>query len=102
WVLTGSCSGSTFIQTVFGVLRFMSRILKSTLRCLIPTLALMLAPTLASAEDVGKLPASVSSALASARVPASAFSLAVIPLGGQGMSQFVNADQAFNPASTMK
>ena len=80
----------------------MSRILTSSLRCLIPVFALALASAPVSAQDAGKLPSQVSSALASARVPASAFSLAVIPLEGQGMSQFVNADQAFNPASTMK
>ncbi|WP_150299044.1 D-alanyl-D-alanine carboxypeptidase/D-alanyl-D-alanine endopeptidase [Pseudomonas profundi] len=80
----------------------MSSFFQFTFRSLIPALALALVAAPISAEDVGKLPAKVSSALASARVPASAFSLAVIPLEGQGMSQFVNADQAFNPASTMK
>ncbi|QIB52528.1 D-alanyl-D-alanine carboxypeptidase/D-alanyl-D-alanine-endopeptidase [Pseudomonas sp. OIL-1] len=80
----------------------MSPFFQFTFRSLIPALALAMVAAPISAEDVGKLPAKVSSALASARVPASAFSLAVIPLEGQGMSQFVNADQAFNPASTMK
>ncbi|SDS42639.1 D-alanyl-D-alanine carboxypeptidase / D-alanyl-D-alanine-endopeptidase (penicillin-binding protein 4) [Halopseudomonas xinjiangensis] len=75
---------------------------KVSLRHLVPALALFATADLSVAADAGKLPAQVSSALAAAKIPASAFSLAVIPLEGQGMAQFVNADQAVNPASTMK
>jgi len=73
-----------------------------SLRCLLPVLGVALMPVPALATDAGKLPAQVSSALANARIPAESFSLAVIPLENQGMAQFVNADQVFNPASTMK
>lgn len=76
--------------------------IKFSLRCLLPVLGVALASAPALAVDAGKLPAQVSSALANARIPAESFSLAVIPLENQGMAQFVNADQVFNPASTMK
>jgi serine-type D-Ala-D-Ala carboxypeptidase/endopeptidase (penicillin-binding protein 4) len=76
--------------------------IKFSLRCLIPAIGIVLAPTAALATDAGKLPSQVSAALANARIPAEAFSLAVIPLEGQGMAQFVNADRVLNPASTMK
>ncbi|UAW97069.1 D-alanyl-D-alanine carboxypeptidase/D-alanyl-D-alanine-endopeptidase [Halopseudomonas nanhaiensis] len=76
--------------------------LKFSLRYLIPAIALLAAPVATVAADSGTLPAQVRSALANAKIPASAFSLAVIPLEGQGMAQYVNADQAVNPASTMK
>ena len=75
---------------------------KVSLRSVLPALVLLAAPLPALAADSGKLPAQVGSALAAAKIPASAFSLAVIPLEGQGMAQFVNADLAVNPASTMK
>lgn len=80
----------------------MLKSIKFSLRCLLPVLGVALAPTPVLAVDAGKLPAQVSSALANARIPAESFSLAVIPLENQGMAQFVNADQVFNPASTMK
>ena len=74
--------------------------LKRALLCL-PLLGL-LAHTIAYAEDSGTLPAKVSTALTDAQIPDDALSLAVIPLEGQGMAQFVNADIPVNPASTMK
>lgn len=76
--------------------------IRYTLRSLIPALGLFVTAGVATAADEGKLPAQVNSALTSARIPAQSFSLAVIPLEGQGMSQFVNADRELNPASTMK
>ncbi|MDR3428105.1 MULTISPECIES: D-alanyl-D-alanine carboxypeptidase/D-alanyl-D-alanine endopeptidase [Silvimonas] len=47
------------------------------------------------------LPAPVANALASAKLPASALSLAVVPLD-RGPGQYWNADVPANPASTMK
>ena len=80
----------------------MLRLKKLSLYCLLP-LAVALASGASLAEsDRGTLPARVSSALATAKIPADAFSLAVIPLEGQGMAQFVNADHPVNPASTKK
>ena len=74
---------------------------KRTLLCLVPVLGLLANPV-AFAADSGPLPAKVSSALAAAKIPNGALSLAVIPLEGQGLPQFVNADVPVNPASTMK
>ena len=79
----------------------MSTRFKRTLLCLVPVLGLLANPV-AFAADSGPLPAKVSSALAAAKIPNGALSLAVIPLEGQGLPQFVNADVPVNPASTMK
>ncbi len=76
---------------------------KQRLCCLITALGLSFAaPLWAESGDQGRLPGQISTALANAQIPANAFALAVIPLEGQGMPQFVNADQPLNPASTMK
>src|SRR5690606_22519831 len=69
---------------------------------LIPLAGFLTSSDILAQSDRGSLPARVSSALAAAKIPTDAMSLAVIPLGGQGMAQFVNADQPVNPASTMK
>lgn len=75
---------------------------KLSVCCVLPLVAMLTLPVSAAGGDRGHLPAKVSSALNTAKIPADAFSLAVIPLEGQGMAQFVNADQPVNPASTMK
>tara|TARA_B100000519_G_scaffold130846_1_gene112994 strand:- start:81 stop:1553 length:1473 start_codon:yes stop_codon:yes gene_type:complete len=72
------------------------------LLCLMPMLAVSAFSTPLHAADSGTLPARVESALQSAKIPSDAVALAVIPLEGQGMAQFINADTPVNPASTMK
>ena len=80
----------------------MLRLKKLSLCCFL-SLAGVLASSASFAEsDRGTLPAKVSSALAAAKIPGDAMALAVIPLEGQGLAQYVNADQPVNPASTMK
>lgn len=77
--------------------------LKKLFLCsLIPLAGFLTSSEILAQSDRGSLPARVSSALAAAKIPTDAMSLAVIPLEGQGMAQFVNADQPVNPASTMK
>lgn len=80
----------------------MLRLKKIAFYCLIPFAGLLVSATAVAANDRGSLPARVSSALAAAKIPTNAFSVAVIPLEGQGLAQYVNADQPVNPASTMK
>ena len=80
----------------------MLRLKKLSLYCLIPLAGLFAGGDLLAQSDRGTLPAKVSSALAAAKIPGDAMALAVIPLEGQGLAQFVNADQPVNPASTMK
>lgn len=80
----------------------MLRLKKLSLCCLIPLAGLVASGDLLAQSDRGTLPAKVSSALAAAKIPGDAMALAVIPLEGQGLAQFVNADQPVNPASTMK
>ncbi|MBQ0743047.1 MAG: D-alanyl-D-alanine carboxypeptidase, partial [Pseudomonas sp.] len=75
--------------------------LRYSLRRLLPATALLLSTTVL-ATDLSSLPNQVRNSLDSARIPASAMSLAIIPLEGQGIAQYVNADQEVNPASTMK
>lgn len=75
---------------------------KLSLFCLLPIMAMLSLPVTAAESDRGRLPATVNSALTAAKIPADSFALAVIPLEGQGMAQYVNADQPVNPASTMK
>ena len=57
---------------------------------------------LCGSVQAGQLPGQVARALEAGKLPSSAMSLAVIPLDGQGVAQFVNADTPVNPASTMK
>src|SRR5690554_7008837 len=77
--------------------------LKKLFLCsLIPLAGFLTSSEILAQSDRGSLPARVSSALAAAKIPTDAMSLVVIPLEGQGMAQFVNADQPVNPASTMK
>ncbi|MFA5677648.1 MAG: D-alanyl-D-alanine carboxypeptidase/D-alanyl-D-alanine-endopeptidase [Pseudomonas sp.] len=80
----------------------MLRLKKSVLCSLIPLIGLLSSSDILAQSDRGSLPARVGSALSAAKIPADAFSLAVIPLEGQGIAQFVNADHPVNPASTMK
>ena len=80
----------------------MLRLKKLSLLCLLPLAGLLASGTALAASNQGSLPARVSSALATAKIPADAFSVAVIPLEGQGLAQYINADQPVNPASTMK
>src|SRR5690554_4463302 len=80
----------------------MLRLKKLSLYCLLPLAVALTSGTSLAESDRGTLPARVASALAAAKIPTDAFSLAVIPLEGQGMAQFVNADHPVNPASTMK
>ncbi|TVP91207.1 MAG: D-alanyl-D-alanine carboxypeptidase/D-alanyl-D-alanine-endopeptidase [Pseudomonadaceae bacterium] len=76
---------------------------RTLLRCLLPMAGLLiLAPSLSADNRPLQLPASISQALSNAQIPTNAMSLAIIPLEGQGLAQFVNAEQAVNPASTMK
>ncbi|SDU05096.1 D-alanyl-D-alanine carboxypeptidase/D-alanyl-D-alanine endopeptidase [Halopseudomonas salegens] len=76
---------------------------RTLLRCLLPiTGLLLLAPCVSADNSALQLPEAVNQALSNAQVPANALSLAVIPLEGQGLAQFVNAEQVVNPASTMK
>lgn len=70
--------------------------------CALPLIATLALPLSAAEGDRGRLPAKVNAALATAKIPADALSLAVIPLEGQGLAQYINADQPVNPASTMK
>jgi len=63
-------------------------------------LILCLSMPVAQAGD--SLPASVAAALQAARLPASALSVAVVPLGGGEPFLQVNAGRGVNPASTMK
>ena len=62
------------------------------LLCLMPMLAVSAVSTPLHAADSGTLPARVETALQSAKIPSDAVALAVIPLEGQGMAQFINAD----------
>ena len=80
----------------------MLRLKKLSLCCLIPLAGLLASSELFAQSDRGSLPSRVSASLAAAKIPTDALSLAVIPLEGQGMAQFVNADHPVNPASTMK
>lgn len=48
------------------------------------------------------LPAPISQALRASGIQSQALSIAAIPLNGPGQATFINADQAMNPASTMK
>lgn len=80
----------------------MLRLKKLSLYCLLPFAGILVTPAAIAQSDRGTLPAKVTSALSAAKIPADAFSLAVIPLEGQGMAQFINADHPVNPASTMK
>lgn len=75
--------------------------LRHSLRRLLPATALLLSTSVLAA-DLSTLPSQVRSSLDSARIPSTAMSLAIIPLEGQGVAQYVNADQEVNPASTMK
>ncbi|PKM05543.1 MAG: D-alanyl-D-alanine carboxypeptidase/D-alanyl-D-alanine-endopeptidase [Gammaproteobacteria bacterium HGW-Gammaproteobacteria-6] len=75
--------------------------LRRTCHLLLTAPALLMTLSL-SAADIGGLPEPVQRSLDSARIPAEAMSLAIIPLEGQGIAQFVNAEQVVNPASTMK
>lgn len=83
-------------------LPIMSFSLRLSLRHLLPATALLLSANVLFAADFSSLPNQVRSSLDNARIPADAMSLAVIPLEGQGLAQYVNADQEVNPASTMK
>lgn len=76
--------------------------LRLSLRHLLPATVLVLSSTGVLASNLSSLPSQVKSSLDNARIPASAMSLAIIPLEGQGVAQYVNADQVVNPASTMK
>lgn len=76
--------------------------MRSFLRHLVSTTAMLTVAATAWASDSGTLPSTVKRSLEAARLPAEAMSLAAIPLEGQGMAQFVNADKIVNPASTMK
>ncbi|MFN3581527.1 MAG: D-alanyl-D-alanine carboxypeptidase/D-alanyl-D-alanine-endopeptidase [Pseudomonas sp.] len=76
--------------------------LRHSIRPLLSATALLLVGNLALASSLTSLPSQVQSSLDNARIPANAMSLAIIPLEGQGVAQFVNADQVVNPASTMK
>jgi len=76
--------------------------MRSFLRHLVPITALFTLAAPAWAADSGTLPSTVRQSLEAARLPSDAMSLAAIPLEGQGMAQFVNADKVVNPASTMK
>ena len=78
---------------------FLSR--RST-RCLLTAATLLLSSTSLLAADLSSLPNQVRASLDNARIPSDAMSLAIIPLEGQGVAQYVNADQEVNPASTMK
>ncbi len=69
---------------------------------LVSTTAVLTVATAAWAADSGTLPSTVKQSLTAANLPADAMSMAAIPLEGQGMAQFVNADKIVNPASTMK
>ncbi|EZQ17169.1 D-alanyl-D-alanine carboxypeptidase/D-alanyl-D-alanine-endopeptidase [Halopseudomonas bauzanensis] len=80
----------------------MLRLKKLSLCCLLPLAGLLVSGVTVAQSDRGILPAKVSSALAAAKIPGDAMALAVIPLEGQGLAQYVNADQPVNPASTMK
>ena len=80
----------------------MLRLKKLSLCCLLPLVGLLASGAAVAQSDRGTLPAKVSSALAAAKIPGDAMALAVIPLEGQGLAQYVNADQPVNPASTMK
>ena len=80
----------------------MLRLKKLSLLCLIPLAGLLASGAAFAESNQGNLPARVSSALAAAKIPTDAFSVAVIPLEGQGLAQYINADQPVNPASTMK
>ena len=80
----------------------MLRLTKISRCCLIPLAGLLASSELFAQSDRGSLPSRVSASLAAAKIPTDALSLAVIPLEGQGMAQFVNADHPVNPASTMK
>ena len=80
----------------------MLRLKKLSLLCLIPLAGLLASGAALAESNQGNLPARVSSALAAAKIPTDAFSVAVIPLEGQGLAQYINADQPVNPASTMK
>ena len=80
----------------------MLRLKKISLYCLLPLAGLLAGNTALAEADRGALPARVASALSAAKIPTGAFSIAVIPLEGQGMAQYVHADQPVNPASTMK
>lgn len=71
------------------------------LRHLLPLAAVLLVSPLA-AQAESRLSSPISQALGQAKIPADALSLAVIPLQGQGVAEFVNAEQPVNPASTMK
>lgn len=76
---------------------------RTLLRCLLPAAGLLLLSTSLSADTRPlNLPTTVNQALSNAQIPSNAMSLAIIPLEGQGVAQFVNAEQAVNPASTMK
>ncbi|GGD09752.1 D-alanyl-D-alanine carboxypeptidase/D-alanyl-D-alanine endopeptidase [Halopseudomonas salina] len=72
------------------------------LRQLVSTTAMLALSTTVWAADSGILPATVKQSLQAAKLPVEAMSVAAIPLEGQGMAQFVNADKIVNPASTMK
>ncbi|MFO7704001.1 MAG: D-alanyl-D-alanine carboxypeptidase, partial [Halopseudomonas sp.] len=76
--------------------------LRLSLRHLLPATMLLLSSTGVLAANLSSLPSQVKSSLDNARIPSSAMSLAIIPLEGQGVAQYVNADQVVNPASTMK
>jgi D-alanyl-D-alanine carboxypeptidase/D-alanyl-D-alanine-endopeptidase (penicillin-binding protein 4) len=78
------------------------QIMRSFFRHLVSTTAMLTLATSAWAADSGTLPATVKQSLEAARVPLDAMSMAAIPLEGQGMAQFINADKVVNPASTMK
>jgi len=63
---------------------------------------LILCISMPVAQAGDSLPASVAAALQAARLPASALSVAVVPLGGGETFLQVNAGRGVNPASTMK
>ncbi|WP_373186535.1 D-alanyl-D-alanine carboxypeptidase/D-alanyl-D-alanine-endopeptidase [Halopseudomonas sp.] len=76
--------------------------MRSFLRHLVSTTAMLTLATSVWAADSGTLPSTVKQSLDAAKLPNDAMSIAAIPLEGQGMAQFVNADKIVNPASTMK
>lgn len=64
--------------------------------------ALLFSCCIATASAADSLPPSIQKALANAKIPSSALSLAIVPLDAKSKPQFFNADQPVNPASTMK
>ena len=68
----------------------------------ITLLALAVSSSWAAETTMQALPLGVSNALKTAKIPADAISIAMLPLDGAGQAQFYRADVPSNPASTMK